>query len=87
MAIEINWVEISSHVDAKINGKHHVSAGEVEQACDQVVRAGWEQDNAGTWRVIGVGRTASDRRIAFFLYPIEGESGAWRLATAYPEPR
>ena len=64
-----------------------VPAGNILVDTYQVVRAGWEQDDAGTWRVIGVGRTSSERRIAFFLYPIDGEPGAWRLATAYPEPQ
>jgi len=84
VAIEFNGIEISPWVEQKINGKHHVSADEIAEACERGPEYIWGTNPLGIEQLLCRGVTDSGRAIEFALYPIDAAAGEWRLATAYP---
>ena len=84
MDTDILVIEMSDNVRAKLSGKHNLSEDDVVFACgDGLERAGWEDDPEHGRRLLVRGQTPNKRRIRVFLYPIPGESGAFRLGTAF----
>ena len=83
MVVRFEVIEISPWVEQKINGKHHVSADEIVEACDNGPEYVWAVNPVGQEQLLCRGITDSGRVIEFALYPIEVDAGEWRLATAY----
>lgn len=83
MTFGFDDVEVSAHVESKINAQHNTSIDDVVEALDDLDKAVWHEDERGL-RLLVRGRTASGRRLLVVLYPLDPTVGSWRLATAYP---
>lgn len=79
-------VEISDHVEAKINSLHGVTADDVLDALESYEAVGWDEDPDRGPRLL-VTSQIGQRRIRVVLYEIDAGRGEWRLATAYSERR
>ena len=83
MAADIRMIEVSDRVRAKINGKHQVSEQDVMEACEAPLAAAWDNDPERGNRLLVRGCTRSGRVIRIVLFPIDAQSGTWRLGTAF----
>lgn len=88
--IYVAQIEYNADMDAKIGSKHGASWHEVEEATlypGTFIRASWlyptDDDPRGP-RVVIEGSTYAGRVLRVVLYPADGDSGTWRLATAVP---
>lgn len=75
------YIDVSSHVVGKINGKHHVSMSEVEEACESLREARRVDLEDGRYKMLAKGTTEAGRELLLVLYPTES-LGEWRLASA-----
>lgn len=83
MRVDIRDLECSVAVQAKINGKHHISVDDVWHACENARAAAWHDDPERGRRLLVAGPALGGRPIRVILYPVDAESGTWRLATAF----
>lgn len=85
MALQFLDLEVSDHVEDKINGMHQTSVDDVLDALEGLLFSVWDDDPRRGLRLLAYG-TAGTRRICVVLYPVDADRGMWRLATAYPDP-
>lgn len=85
MALYFNDLEVPPRVEEKINGLHHVTIDDVLDALDDVIDSEWDDDAGRGLRLYVWGR-AGQRVVFVCLWPIDADTGEWRLVTAYPDP-
>lgn len=83
MAWAIDYVNVSQHVNAKINSKHSLDHVQVQEAIDTATDYRLSPNDEGVDRLLVCGETAPGRRILVVLYPTNVH-GVWNLATAFP---
>lgn len=83
MKVEINDVEISASVQAKINSKHGVTVDDVLFVCHRPHVSGvWHDHPTHGRRLLIIGLTEHGRRLKIILFPIDVARGRFRLGTA-----
>lgn len=85
MALDFLDLEVSQHVERKINSVHRVTVDDVLDALDAVINSVWDDDPERGLRLYVWGR-AGARVIFVCLWPLDVPAGSWRLVTAYPDP-
>jgi UDP-N-acetylglucosamine 2-epimerase len=84
VALEFKELEVSSHIEAKINSLHGVTTDDVLDSLESEINSEWDDDPERGLRLYVWGH-ASQRVIFVCLWPIDVDSGVWRLMTAYPD--
>lgn len=85
MALDFLDLEVSRHVEQKVNSIHRLSVDGVVDALDAVIDSEWNDDEERGLRLYVWGWV--ERRVVFVcLWPLDVDSGRWRLVTAYPDP-
>lgn len=82
MAVEINSIEASAWVIAKINSTHRLSLRDVEHALENITRAGFEEHEEYGRRLLLRCRTARGV-MRIILFPIDETAGTYRLGSAF----
>lgn len=86
LPLRFDFIDLTERVNQKINQKHGVSRVEVEEAVwSPTFAPRWKPDDRGVLRVLGIGSTASGRKLLVSLYPTD-HPGVWNLATAFQVP-
>jgi len=81
MGVDINEVEYSDWVLAKVNQKHSWTIDDVFDVLEQYETAFWDDDLERGRRLLVTGRDRWGRKMRVFLYPIDEEAGTFRLGT------
>lgn len=84
VALDFLDLEVSAHVEQKINSIHQLTVDDVVDALDAVINSEWDNDPVRGLRLYVWGR-AGARVVFVCLWPLDVAAGSWRLVTAYPD--
>lgn len=84
MGLLFDNLEVSDWVEVKINSDHGVTLDDVLDALETTIDSEWDDDPERGLRLYGWGR-AGQRVVFVRLWPLDVDTGSWRLVTAYPD--
>ena len=80
--VDIDRLDWSQAVVAKVNSKHHLTIDDVESAVENYEQMAWDHHHQHGTRLLVRGRTEHGRAVRVVLYPTDS-IGVFNVGTAF----